>query len=147
MKITYHQNTIKNIGDIIMLKYLFYIFIILFTVDCHKDNTSEPNVTKDPSLVGRWQLVSLKIDTSYYNPNDFENMVTRIEFKSDGTGNIWLENYGNPDQTMPILWSTSGDVLKIEGEDDFNYATYGITLIISYIDYSIHYELTYGKQT
>ena len=46
------------------------------------------------NLVAGWNLVSVKIGDTTFNPDNLPEVPVKVEFYSNGTGQMWINNYG-----------------------------------------------------
>lgn len=132
-----------------MTKKIFCsLMIISLLMACSK---SEPTKSNDDPIVGSWTLSLMRIDDTEWNYAEEDNIPYRLEFYSDGRGNVWMKDYGviTDDSPQSFTWSTSGTTLTInqQGEGSFS-MTYSISndvLTLFMIDGSEIIEFVYNK--
>lgn len=130
-------------------KFLLLLISLLFVFSC--DN-SEPTKPKSNSLIGTWVLSSMKVNNNTVNPDDYNDVAVKITFNSDGTGKVWIEDYGYLEEESPIsfIWHTNDNQLSIQlsGEDEgvATYSVSGNTLTLTFSDEGESWVFTYSKQ-
>ena len=124
-----------------MQKYIFSSILILIIICCG-DNSTEPQFGNDPALVGNWELVSVKVDDEYYDPDELGDFPLEVLFNADGSG-----QFENTSYEESFSWKTSAKQLYIDGEDVMNYSIYGETLILSFQEDGENFEITFEKYT
>ena len=110
---------------------LLAIMLPMMLVSCSDDD--ELSINND--LVGIWE--------EYGNIHGYEAF--HIEFKADGTGSQWVENYGEIDEygKEPFTWSSSERTVTVtihnKGSMTMNYILDDDKLYLSHGDESIIY--------
>ena len=130
-------------------KFLLLLISLFFVFSCDND---EPTKPKSNSLIGSWILASMKVNNNIVNPDEYNDVAVKIIFDSDGTGKVWIEDYGYLEEESPIsfIWHTNGNQLSIQlsGEDE-GIATYSInenTFTLTFSDEGESWTFTYTKQ-
>ncbi len=100
----------------------------------------------DIALIGIWVLTTLKSDGNIINPNDEDGVAAKVQFNADGTGTVWIEDYGTPTETNAFNWNSTGNQVTIVGVFVASYTISGNTLTLSYTDGTEIVELVYTKQ-
>ena len=124
-----------------MQKYIFSSILILIIICCG-DNSTEPQFGNDPALVGNWELISVKVDGEYYDPDELGDFPLEVLFNADGSG-----LFENSMDEESFSWKTSAKQLYIDGEDVMNYSIYGETLILSFQEDGENFEISFEKYT
>jgi hypothetical protein len=92
-----------NIGNIILLFLICLIFI-----SCSKDKPTENN-SPATSLIGTWDLVTMKLYDVVVNPEDYSYAIIQIKFNDNGTAQI-LES---DDEIYELTWVIDNDQMII----------------------------------
>ena len=118
------------------------LLIILLIVGC--DNSTEPS---NESIIGTWNLTTMKLDGEIVNPDEHYDVVIIILFNFGGIGTVWVEDQGTDAGSIPFVWHTNGSqlTLQLEGEDAVS-ATYSISDNTFNLLFSDGWELIYTKQ-
>lgn len=104
------------------MKYIKYLFVMVFavmlSVSCSKDDNSDLN---DSALVGTWGF------TETEEVYDEEQLIT---FNADSSGIlVYSVTFEGRTESVDynLTWSTSGNKLTIEMDEDTQTGTYSIT--------------------
>jgi hypothetical protein len=130
-----------------MHKYL--LFLLLLIAGCDEDNSTEPTGNRDSALHGTWNLSTLKVNGNVTNPSNLSEVPVTIQFNADGTGNVWLSDYGSPAGKISFTWQTSGSQINlttVEETSVVNYTVSGNSATISFVEGSDTIEIMYSKQ-
>ena len=114
-----------------ILAMAIQLSIFLILTACSGKKPTNRVDDEEPSLIGTWDLLAVKIDGETVDPDSQIDLPVKMILNSDGTGQVWLEDYGRLEGSSPrdLLWHTSGDqfVVQLEDEPDEGRATYTLT--------------------
>ena len=92
-------------------KVIVSLFIFLLIISCSNNDANGPDTN---SIIGTWNLTTMKVDGSTINPDEEDSIPYKIRFHSDNsTGVVWMKDYGllDPDSPMSFTWFTNGNIL------------------------------------
>lgn len=115
-----------------MKKHLIYALAIQFLLFSIQISCSgeKPTEKEAPSLVETWYLLTVKISGEVVNPNTLVDVPVKMILKSDGTGQVWESDYGQPAiGPRGFNWHTSGNqfVIQLDGDPDVVALTFVLT--------------------
>ena len=99
-------------------KVIVSLFIFLLIISCSNNDANGPDTN---SIIGTWNLTTMKVDGSTINPDEEDSIPYKIRFHSDNsTGVVWMKDYGllDPDSPMSFTWFTNGNILTIMVEEE-----------------------------
>jgi hypothetical protein len=83
-----------------------------FVSACNGDSSTE---SEQPTLVGTWNLTTLRVGGVVVNPDEHNDVPVKLTFSADGTGSVWISDYGllesSPEE---FIWETQGNQLTVQ---------------------------------
>jgi len=134
-----------------MKQKICYGLIIISILMACKD--SGPTQSGNSSIIGSWTMSAMKIDGVSQNYLEEDAIIYRIDFYTDGSGDLWLMANGQPIDVPPISfdWSTDGNTLTMQITDDdpvsLSFSVNNNTLSLSFTDGSETVEYIYTRQS
>ena len=105
-----------------ILAFAIQLSVFLILTSCSGKKSTNKVDDEVPSLIGTWDLLAVKIDGETVNPDSQYDLPVKMILNSDGTGQVWIEDYGRLEDGSPsdLIWHTSGNqfVIQLEGEDE-----------------------------